>query len=152
MGVGVRLATSNTNDRVSTNQTLGQGFNKYQLLVDRAFIQSRSAGSLTVHAAACPTPFATEMVWSDNLNFEGLAATLRRVPEEGTFAIRHHGLVPSREASKPARGSRASLTGAQVGLSWEPASHACQGRFGHLFIQRTSQASKTWTTSPTARR
>ena len=25
------------------------------------------------------------MVWSDNLNFEGLAATLRRVPEEGTF-------------------------------------------------------------------
>jgi len=123
VGVGVRLATGNTTDRVSTNQTLGQGFNKYQLLVDRAFIRLDPLESLTVHAGRMPNPwFATEMVWSDNLNFEGLAATLRRVPEEGTFVpFATMGWFPLREASKPARGSRA-LTGAQVGLSWEPAS------------------------------
>ena len=56
VGVGVRLATGNTNDRVSTNQTLGQGFNKYQLLVDRAFIRVDPLESLTVHAGRMPNP------------------------------------------------------------------------------------------------
>lgn len=123
VGVGVRLATGNTNDRVSTNQTLGQGFNKYQILVDRAFIRLDPTESLTVYAGRMANPwFATDMVWSENLNFEGLAATLRRIPDDGTFVpFATVGWFPLREASKPARGSRA-LTGAQVGLSWQPAS------------------------------
>ncbi len=35
---GIRLATGNTTDRVSTNQTLGQNFNRYQFLIERAFV------------------------------------------------------------------------------------------------------------------
>lgn len=122
VGVGVRLATGSTTDRVSTNQTLGQGFNKYQLLVDRAFIRLDPLESLTIQAGRMPNPwFSTDMVWSENLNFEGIAATVRHVPVDGSFTpFATVGWFPLREASKPARSSR-SLAGAQMGLAWEPA-------------------------------
>lgn len=122
VGVGIRLSTGSTSDRVSTNQTLGQGFNKYQLLVDRAFIRLDPLDAVTVQAGRIPNPwFSTEMVWSDNLNFEGVAATFRNVPTDGSFTpFATVGWFPLREASKPARTSR-SLAGAQLGLAWEPA-------------------------------
>jgi len=122
VAVGIRLATGNTTDRVSTNQTLGQGFNKYQLLVDRAFVRLDPLESLTLQAGRMPNPwFSTDMVWSENLNFEGLAATFRHVPTEGSFTpFATVGWFPLREEAKPARSSR-SLAGAQLGLAWEPA-------------------------------
>lgn len=123
VGVGVRLATGNGNDRVSTNQTLGQNFNKYPLLVDRAYVRVDPADWLSVQAGRLPNPwFSTDMVWNENLNFEGLAASARwSKPEKTSFEpFATLGAFPLREDSRPSRSSR-WLYGAQVGAAWSPA-------------------------------
>lgn len=122
VGVGVRLATGSDGDRVSTNQTLGQNFNKYPLLVDRAFVRVDPADWLSVQAGRLPNPwFSTDMIWSENLNFEGLAATTRWSKPESTFEpFATMGAFPLRENTPPTRDGR-WLYGAQIGAAWSPA-------------------------------
>ncbi|MBC7702015.1 putative porin [Aquabacterium sp.] len=122
VGVGIRLATGSATDRVSTNQTLGQNFNKYQLFVDRAFVRLDPADWVTVQAGRIPNPwFSTDMVWSDNLNFDGLAATGRWVTQGSAFSpFATLGWFPLREQTPPNRSSR-WLMGAQVGTGWDVA-------------------------------
>jgi len=120
VAVGLRLSTGNTNDRVSTNQSLGQNFNKYQLLVDRAFIRLDPAEWVTLQAGRIPNPwFNTDMVWSENLNFEGIAGTFKLParPWRTLDPFLTLGYFPIREDSPP-RPKRA-LYGAQAGLQWE---------------------------------
>ncbi|RRS06335.1 hypothetical protein EIP75_01750 [Aquabacterium soli] len=120
VGVGVRLATGNATDRVSTNQTMGQNFNKYQLFVDRAFVRLDPAEWVTIQGGRIPNPwFSSEMTWNENLNFEGFAATFRS--PDPTASVRPFvtlGYFPLRESTPPSRNSR-SLWGAQVGANWD---------------------------------
>lgn len=118
--VGVRLATGNATDRVSTNQTLGQNFNKYQFYVDRAFIRLKPNSWLSVQGGRIPNPwFSTEMVWNENLNFEGVSATLRSSDTtERISPFLTLGYFPLREDSPPSRNSR-SFWGAQIGADFE---------------------------------
>jgi hypothetical protein len=120
VGVGLRLATGSATDRVSTNQTLGQNFNKYQLFVDRAFVRIDPAPWVSFQGGRIPNPwFSSEMTWSENLNFEGFATTLRRpVVDDGVAPFLTLGYFPLREATPPGRNSR-SLWGAQLGASME---------------------------------
>lgn len=120
IGVGVRLATGSETDRVSTNQTLGQNFNKYQVFVDRAFVRIDPAEWITIQGGRIPNPwFSTEMTWNENLNFEGFATTVRRPEVNDGFApFLTLGYFPLREDSPPGRNSR-SLWGAQVGATME---------------------------------
>lgn len=119
VGVGLRLATGNATDRVSTNQTLGQNFNKYQLFVDRAFVRLDPAPWVTLQGGRIPNPwFATEMTWSENLNFEGFAATFRHPqPQPGFAPFLTLGYFPLRETTST-RDSR-SLWGAQMGAAFD---------------------------------
>lgn len=125
VGVGVRLATGSATDRVSTNQTLGNSFNKYQLFVDRAFMRMEVADAVTIHAGRIPNPwFSTEMVWSENLNFDGLSASFHLpTPPIGFQPFATVGWFPLREQTPPTRGQRA-LMGAQIGAAWDAASRA----------------------------
>ena len=76
VSTGFRLSTGNTTDPVSTNQTLGNDFNKYTLVLDRAYAKVQPWDWLSVSGGRIPNPFfSTDLVWSDNLNFDGLAAT-----------------------------------------------------------------------------
>ncbi|MCH8180480.1 MAG: putative porin [Proteobacteria bacterium] len=120
VGVGVRLATGNATDRVSTNQTMGQNFNKYQLFVDRAFVRLDPAEWVSIQGGRIPNPwFSTEMTWSENINFEGFAASFRRpVVDDGFAPFLTVGYFPLREASQPSKNSR-SLWGAQLGTALE---------------------------------
>lgn len=120
VGVGLRLATGSATDRVSTNQTLGQSFNKYQLFVDRAFVRIDPAPWVSFQGGRIPNPwFSTEMTWSDNLNFEGFATTFRRpVVDDGFAPFLTLGYFPLRESTPPTRNSR-SLWGGQMGASLE---------------------------------
>lgn len=123
VGAGFRLTTGSATDRVSTNQTLGQDFNKYQVFLDRAFLRLDPNEYVTLQAGRIPNPwFGTEMVWSENLNFEGVAASARWFNEDRTavpFAT--VGWFPIREQRPGERGGR-SLIGAQVGAQLEPTS------------------------------
>lgn len=120
VGVGLRLATGSATDRVSTNQTLGQNFNKYQFFVDRAYLRFDPAKWVSIQGGRIPNPwFGTEMVWNENLNFEGASATFRRPDAEDGFApFLTLGYFPLREDSPPSRNSR-SIWGAQIGADFE---------------------------------
>lgn len=122
VGVGVRLATGTADDRVSTNQTMGNNFNKYQLFVDRAYARIEPVDWLMVNAGRMPNPwFSTDMVWSENLNFDGLAMTARmKQPEEPLEPFATVGVFPLRDEAAPVRTQR-WLYGAQVGTSWQAA-------------------------------
>ena len=127
---GLRLATGSATDRVSNRQTLGQNFNRYQFLIDRAFVKFEPTEWASVSAGRFANPwFATEMLWSDNLNFDGVSATVK-MPARATSTVLPFatmGFFPLRE-SIAGRRSR-SLVGAQVGAQWE-ASERTRVRFG----------------------
>lgn len=78
-----RIASGNDSGPVSTNQTLGsaptngQGsnFSKYNLWLDRAFLRFTPLDNLIIDAGRAPNPFfATELIWDEDLNFDGLSA------------------------------------------------------------------------------
>lgn len=113
---GIRLATGSETDRVSTNQTLGQDFNKYAFHVDRAYLKYEPAEWLSLYGGRIPNPwFSTDLVWDEDLSFEGVAATVRPVLAEG--AVRPFltvGAFPIRESNPTASGSR-WMQGVQAG-------------------------------------
>ena len=88
---GVRLATSNLRDPVSTNQTLGNSGGQYQFNIDRAFLKYDAVNAegfkwLTLTGGRIATPWyvgggeftaGSELVWDTDLSFEGFAATTR---------------------------------------------------------------------------
>ncbi|MCA3243136.1 MAG: putative porin [Rubrivivax sp.] len=117
---GLRLATGSSTDRTSTNQTLGQNFNKYSFLVDQAYIRLTPYDWVSASAGRIPNPwFSTDLVWNDSLGFEGAAVTLRR-PEAGNstwLPFATVGYFPVRESAPPRRGR--GILGAQVGVQWE---------------------------------
>lgn len=81
---GVRLSTGNTNDPVSTNQTLGNSLRNYQVVLDRSYLQYDAKGAndkpfLTLWGGRMPNPWlSTDLVWDNDLSFEGAAATYRK--------------------------------------------------------------------------
>lgn len=117
---GLRLATGSATDRVSTNQTLGQNFNRYTFLVDRAFVKLTPTDWLSASAGRIPNPwFSTDLTWNESLNFEGLAAQAQR-PAAATatwLPFFTAGYFPVRESAPPRRGR--GILGAQVGVQWE---------------------------------
>jgi hypothetical protein len=76
VSTGFRITTGNTSDPVSTNQTLGGDFNKFSLVLDRAYAKAHPWDWLSVSGGRIPNPFfSTDLVWDDDLNFDGVAAT-----------------------------------------------------------------------------
>ncbi len=88
---GVRLATGNIPDPVSTNQTLASNGSQYQFNLDRAYLKYDAVNDdgfkwLTLAGGRIANPFYTggaeftggsELVWDTDLSFEGFAATAR---------------------------------------------------------------------------
>lgn len=130
---GIRLATGNSTDRVSTNQTMGQDFNKYQLLVDRVYVKYDPAEWLSVSGGRIANPWlSTDLVWDEDLNFEGFAATLKTNLAAGDFQpFLTVGAFPLREDGPPSKTSR-WLRGVQVGAKWQLASNT-RLNFGAAF-------------------
>ena len=87
---GLRIATGETNSPTSTNQTLGaanggQGgdFSKYNIWLDRAFVRYEIGGTpgkdFAVNLGRMDNPFfsPSELVWDDDLGFDGIALSGR---------------------------------------------------------------------------
>ena len=83
--MGFRLATGNDSSPVSTNQTLGRSggqFSKYAIWLDRAYVQWTAWGeptrNFTFTAGRFKNPFfSTQLIWDDDINFDGAAASLK---------------------------------------------------------------------------
>ena len=123
--VGVRITSGNTTDPVSTNQTLGNTGNKYSLVLDRAFVKYAPIDGLSVSGGRIPNPFfGTDLVWDDDLNFEGLAVKVEPWTDEkrafkpfltaGAFPLQEI------EQSTSVKAQDKWLYAAQAGLEWVP--------------------------------
>jgi hypothetical protein len=131
LSVGLRLATGNTTNPVTTNQTLGTTLANDSFALDRAYIEYQPAPWLTLFGGRFDNPwFHTDLVWDPDLNFDGIAAqytphpngkvnpflTLGLFPVENTpfnFPDKSQSKAPSRDKW---------LYGAQAGVSVRPRS------------------------------
>ena len=93
---GIRLSTGNLNNAVSTNQTVGNSGNPYDIVIDKLFIQynGSQAGPLSWLQATggrMHNPwFGTDLVYDNDLSFEGLAATASfEFGGSGLYAMEH---------------------------------------------------------------
>jgi polyhydroxyalkanoate synthesis regulator phasin len=122
---GLRLATGNFRDPVSTNQTLSQAGGRYSFGVDQAYLRydARSTADfsrLTVTAGRIANPFfSSDLVYDNDLSFEGFSGTGRM--GIGDRPSRHNayltmGAFPLEEVelSKDDKW----LYGAQTGVDW----------------------------------
>ena len=143
--VGVRITTGNTSDPVSTNQTLGNAANKYSLVLDRAFIKYSPIDSVSISGGRIPNPFfSTDLVWDDDLNFEGLAVSFKPGEAEKrelkpAFTA---GIFPLQEIEQNAsvKAQDKWLYGAQATLEWSPSTSA-RFKLGAAYYQYQDIAS-----------
>lgn len=81
--IDTRLATGNMQNPVSVNATMGDYGRRYDIAVDRAFIQYNRPNELglpwvTASFGRMPNPFySSTLVWDEDLNFDGMAGTFR---------------------------------------------------------------------------
>ncbi|MGZ0079054.1 putative porin [Methylomonas sp. YC3] len=139
MKAGVRLATGNQRDPVSTNQSLGFTGQKYDFTVDRAYLQYDAVDDnkfkwLTLSGGRIKNPWYTgggeftggsELVWDTDLSFEGFAGTVRHrlggsdslmANDDHTHSVfATAGAFPLQES---ALSSDKWLFGGQVGVDW----------------------------------
>ncbi|MDD2864557.1 MAG: putative porin, partial [Methylococcales bacterium] len=80
---GVRLSTTNQLSPVSSNQTLGNTGQAFQVAIDRAYIQydfldKNKTDWFSVYAGRIANPWmSTDLMYSPDLSFEGVAGTFR---------------------------------------------------------------------------
>lgn len=122
--IGFRLATGSTTDPVSTNTTLGNTNRPYAFNLDRAFLryQNRSQ-AFTFWGGRMPNPFfGTDLVWDEDLAFDGLAFKLRpllRIEDSGYRTFDPYltfGAFPLQEVELSNKDKW--LYGAQLGANW----------------------------------
>lgn len=133
----LRLTTGSSDDPVSTNQTLGSYGSKYNFALDRAYLRARSQDFMpwvTTTAGRIPNPFfSTDLVWDDDLNFDGVALQFDD-PAANARVWRPFGVVGwfplqnlERSSLNDARSK--SLLAAQAGVEWVP-NNDLRAKFG----------------------
>jgi len=122
---GIRLATGSATDRVSTNQSMGRDFNKYTVSVDRAYIKYDPAEWVSAVGGRMPNPFfSTDMMWDEDLNLDGFAATFK--PEVGNGSVKPFvtiGAFPIKQDNSP-NTSTTWMSGVQAGAKWDLTQHS----------------------------
>ena len=115
---GFRISTGSTSGPTSTNQTMGQGFNKYTLVLDRGYLNLTPNPWLTLSGGRIANPFfSTDLVWADDLGFEGIAANYTRAISPSLTGFATAGWFPLR-TDNPLQTRSRDLVGGQVGLLW----------------------------------
>jgi hypothetical protein len=127
--VGIRLATGNDNSPVSTTQLLGGGLGKKDIWLDQGYIALSPILEASATLGRMPNPFFhTDLVWDDNLNFDGVVAQAHSktpwIENLGLFA--NAGVFPigyinaSFPTYSPIKSSDRTelLVGTQVGTDW----------------------------------
>ena len=137
---GIRLATGDTSTPVSANQSFGQAnqgqggnFSKYAIWLDRAFIKYELGGlpnkNLALTFGRFENPFfGTEMIWDDDLGFDGIVLHARYEVLKGFTPWITAGLFPvfntdfNFSSIQPAKYESTDkyLYGGQVGFDLKP--------------------------------
>jgi len=168
---GVRLATGNQPDPVSTNQTLGNTGQRYEFEIDRAFLQYDAFDDnhfnwLTLAGGRIKNPWYTgggeftggsELVWDTDLSFEGFAGTIKQhlgpsgglenVNSEGPVLFATAGAFPLQEFELSSNDKW--LFGGQLGVDWgfdnQDSFKAAVAYYDYSNIQANPNTSETGT-------
>ncbi|MCW1911939.1 putative porin [Luteolibacter sp. GHJ8] len=132
---GLRIATGDSNSPVSPNQSLGGSggnFSKYSLWLDRAFLAydmiEGEDNELSVVVGRFDNPFfSSEVMWDDDLGFDGIAARGRFKVNEKVTLFGAGGLFPvyntdfNFATNQPSKFESQDkwLYGAQAGIEWK---------------------------------
>jgi len=125
---GIAISTGSTTGPTSTNQTMAQGsgtpplqggFNKYNLVVDRAYIKYEPRPWVSFTGGRFRNPFfGTDLVWADDLNFEGFAVSMKPLFNPVVSGFVNAGWFPlSNGIAKQSR--ERDLLGVQGGVDWK---------------------------------
>jgi len=118
VSAALRFTTGDTANRTSTNQTMGQSFNKYSVVFDQAYMSFRPLGPVAdFRGGRMPNPFfSTDLVWADDLGFEGVSVSAKKVFGGTSEAFASAGYFPLSEF-KPGTSRSRSVIGMQAGAS-----------------------------------
>ena len=127
VSTGLALSTGGTTGPTSTNQTMASGagqttgyFNKYSVVVDKAFIRYEPISGLALSGGRIRNPFvATDLLWADDLNFDGFAAAWKAPADTLMDSFVTGGWFPLSYTSSPGQASRRSLMAVQAGVNWQ---------------------------------
>ncbi|MGA8148522.1 MAG: putative porin [Gallionellaceae bacterium] len=127
MSAGLALSTgSTTTFPVSTSQTMGEGFNRYTVDLNLAYLKYDPVSWLSMSGGRFSNPYlGTDLIWADDLKFEGFALSLkpRQTPTDnlfftaGWFPI-SAGWFPFSLSNTKATPNR-SLAAVQGGFDWQ---------------------------------
>ncbi|HEY4317894.1 MAG TPA: putative porin [Herbaspirillum sp.] len=126
---GVRLATGNDNNPVSTTQTLGGGLDKKNLWLDQAWLGYRVNENLKFVAGRFGNPFmSTDTLFSNDLNFDGVTAQFnKRLANKDVSVFGTLGVLPLEYSSDNSPATATDKTASQnkwllalqVGADWK---------------------------------
>ena len=144
LGAGFRLATGNLNNPVSTNSNLGNNFSAQQIILDRAYLKWDPSERWSVMGGRMPNPWfwPTDLVWDEDLNFDGLAGSFKPKINASTTAFLTAGAFPLQQfQSTPTTPNPDDkwLFGLQGGAEWKPdASMRARGAVALFDYQKIS--------------
>jgi LysM repeat protein len=122
-GAGLRITSGNTTNPVSTNQSLGNYLNRGALTLDRVYLRWNQNERWLASAGRFANPFfSTDLLWDEDLTFEGAAATYKpRLTQDlsgfataGAFLVQHQSSTPETPSPKTKW-----LHGLQLGTDWQ---------------------------------
>ncbi|KAA0942774.1 MULTISPECIES: putative porin [unclassified Pseudomonas] len=159
---GIRIGTGSDNNPVSTTQTLGGGFGKKDIWLDQGYLTWKATQDLTLTGGRIANPFySTDMMYSNDLNFDGVAAIFNhRLNNDwgvfgtlGAFPVEYSSDTASSNGFDKEDSDNKWLFGGQIGANWKiNRSNSLKGalayyRFDDIEGQRSSPCSP-WAGAP----
>lgn len=124
MSGGIRITTGGLNDPISPNQTQEAASAKYTIGLDRAFVNAEVAPWLNMVGGRFTNPFfSTDLMWDQDLAFDGAAANFTPKLTDSWSAFGTLGAFPLDEIEKNGVEESKSkwMYGSQVGIKWTSA-------------------------------
>ncbi|AVO58960.1 putative porin [Pseudomonas chlororaphis] len=159
---GIRIGTGSDNNPVSTTQTLGGGFGKKDIWLDQGYLTWKATDELTLTGGRIANPFfSTDMLYSTDLNFDGVAAIFNHKLNRdwglfgtvGAFPVEYTNDTSTSNGFDKEESDNKWLYGAQIGANWAiNSNHRLKGalayyRFDDIEGQR-SGACEPWAGAP----
>lgn len=159
---GIRIGTGSDNNPVSTTQTLGGGFGKKDIWLDQGYLTWKATRDLTLTGGRIANPFySTDMLYSNDLNFDGVAAIFNHKLNNdwglfgtvGAFPVEYTNDTATSNGFDKNESDTKWLFGGQIGANWKiNRSNSLKGalayyRFDDIEGQRSSPCTP-WAGSP----
>ncbi|AZD08267.1 Putative outer membrane TonB-dependent receptor [Pseudomonas chlororaphis] len=159
---GIRIGTGSDNNPVSTTQTLGGGFGKKDIWLDQGYLTWKATDALTLTGGRIANPFfSTDLLYSNDLNFDGVAAIFNHKLNRdwglfgtvGAFPVEYTNDTSTSNGFDKEESDNKWLYGAQIGANWAiNSNHRLKGalayyRFDDIEGQRSS-ACEPWAGAP----